>query len=417
MADVAQLRRHLSRQVDHWTRAAARLGRLDDIAGADAWKQIEQYMGVALRDHLRGVADRAMRRGDLLRAALRSAESERELKVIRRELISFRHHYLRAETTVDFFADAINTRTNPVQGALLRALDTLAYRSMAGVLDPLGYETPIALTYIDKGLGASILKAGLRLWDGGALSPAAAIKVVRHNLGRPTALVHEAGHQVAHITRWNDELARALANGLGSPQLGRAWAAWASEISADAVAFVHTGYGAVLALHDVLAGEPDFVFQLLGGDPHPMSYLRIELGIAMCRLAWGAGPWDGLSQDWREAYPIEQAPSEVRALVTASLPVLADVARLTLAAPTHAFRGRALVDIVSPDRVSPRALTDLERKLGPALYTSPHWIWTECLRLLALSALADDGDSNATEKTRPTALDWMLRLGGVQQAA
>jgi hypothetical protein len=136
----------------------------------------------------------------------------------------------------------------------------------------------------------------------------------------------------------------------------------------------------------------------------------------MCRLAWGAGPWDGLSQDWREAYPIEQAPSDVRALVTASLPILADVARLTLATPTHGFRGRALVDIVSPDRVSPRALADLERKLGPALYTSPHWIWTECLRLLALTALADDGDT-ATATPRPTALDWMLRLGGVQQAA
>ena len=416
MADVVQLRRHLARQVNHWTRAAGRLAQLDDIANAAAWKEMEQYLGVALRGHLRGVAERTMRRGELLRAALLAAESERDLAAVRRDLIAFRRHYLRAETTVDFFADAINTRTNPVQGALLRALDTLAHRSMAGILEPLGYETPVALTYIDKGLGASILKAGLRLWDGGALNPAAAIKVVRHNLGRPTALVHEAGHQVAHIAGWNDELARALAEGLGAAPLGRVWAAWASEISADAVAFVHTGYGAVLALHDVLAGEAEFVFQLVGGDPHPLSYLRIELGVAMCRLAWGNGPWDELSQDWRKAYPLDAAPADARALITASLPILPAVARLTLATPTRGFRGRSLVDIVSPDRVSPRALAELERKLGPALYISSHWIWTEALRLLALTALAD-GDDLPDGRSRPPAQDWMLRLGGVQQAA
>mgnify|MGYP006993421107 CR=1 FL=1 len=37
---------------------------------------------------------------------------------------------------------------------------------MAQLLDQLGKSTPVVLTYIDKGLGASILKAGLRLWDG-----------------------------------------------------------------------------------------------------------------------------------------------------------------------------------------------------------------------------------------------------------
>jgi hypothetical protein len=132
--------------------ARGAVARLDDIASAEAWKQMEQYLGVALRGHLRGVAERAMRRGELLRAALLAAESERELVAVRRELIAFRRHYLRAETTVDFFADAINTRTNPMQGALLRALDTLAHRSMAGILEPLGYEPPVALTYIDKGL-------------------------------------------------------------------------------------------------------------------------------------------------------------------------------------------------------------------------------------------------------------------------
>jgi hypothetical protein len=411
-------RHHLARQVEHWTSAAVRLARLEDFAGADAWGHLEQYLGVSLRAYLRGVVERTARRGEFLRAALDSANTAADLASVNRQLVTFRRHYLRAETTIDFYADAINTRTNPVQGALLRACDTLAHRSMAAILDPLGFETPIALTYVDKGLGASILKAGLRLWDGGAVSPTAAIKIVRHNLFRPTALVHEAGHQVAHITGFNDELARTIHDGLGSPApLARVWAGWASEIAADAVAFVHTGYGSVLALHDVLAGEPGFVFQVMEGDPHPMSFLRVELGIEMCRLAWGEGPWDELCATWRETYPVARAGAHERALAAASAGVTAAVARLTLATPARAFGGRSLINLVSPARVSPRALEELELRLGPALFTSPHWIWTECLRLLAIAALRSSDDRRGAAPAGVPPEAWMLRLGGVQQAA
>lgn len=416
MPDPGRLRPHLARQVDHWTSAATRLSRLEDLAGADAWGRLEQYLGLALRDHLRGVVERTVKRGTLLRDALQAAETPRELAAVHRQLLGFRQQYLRAETTIDFYADAINTRTNPVQGAWLRACDTLAYRSMAAILDQLGHETPVVLTYVDKGLGASILKAGLRLWDGGALSCAAAIKIVRHNLARPTSLVHEAGHQVAHIAGWNDELANALEQGVRtSPALGRVWGSWASEIAADAVAFVHTGYGSVLALHDVLAGDPGFVFQLIPGDPHPMSFLRVELAVELCRLSWGAGPWDDLSAAWREAYPASRAGSEARTLVAASLPVLRTIAGLTIATRMRAFHDRSLADIVAPDRVSPDALGRLEQRLGPALFTSSHWIWTECLRLLALTALGDVANGGA--RSRPAADDWMLRLGGYERAA
>ena len=48
--------------------------------------------------------------------------------------------------------------------------DVLARLSMERVLVPLKREVPPVLTYVDKGLGASILRAGLRLWDGGSLS-------------------------------------------------------------------------------------------------------------------------------------------------------------------------------------------------------------------------------------------------------
>ena len=180
---------------------------------------------------------------------------------------------------------------------------------MSQLLDQLGHTTPVVLTYVDKGLGASILKAGLRLWDGGAENPAAAIKIVRHNLLRPTALIHECGHQVAHIVGWNRELAETLDDGLNDAPDGvaDAWSSWASEIAADAFAFVHTGYASVAALHDVLAGEGTFVFQHTPGDPHPICYLRVLLGVETCRYFYGAGPWDALAASWTATYPIRAA--------------------------------------------------------------------------------------------------------------
>ena len=171
-------------------------------------------MALSLRRHLQGVIDRVRGAADVLVTLNRAAQTPSELVELRRRLLAFRRQFLRAETTLDYFADAIATRTNAGPAALLRACDSLAYRSMAQILDQIGKPTPVVLTYLDKGLGASILKAGLRLWDAGDLSPVAAVKITRHNLLRPTAVIHEAGHQVAHIAGWNQELAAALSQGL-----------------------------------------------------------------------------------------------------------------------------------------------------------------------------------------------------------
>ena len=198
---------------------------------------------------------------------------------------------------------------------------------MAQILDQIGKPTPVVLTYIDKGLGASILKAGLRLWDAGAASPVAAVKITRHNLLRPTAVIHEAGHQVAHIAGWNQELSAALSQGLAgsSGELGRRLVGWASEIAADAVAFVHTGFASVAALHDVLAGETSSVFRHTPGDPHPICYLRVLLGVEMCRLLLRRRPVGrprpivddaACAAAWR--------PADTRRLLDDSIPALDD---------------------------------------------------------------------------------------------
>jgi hypothetical protein len=415
---VPAIRAQVERQVAHWSLAASRLA-LDDLAAPEAWARLEQYLGVSLRRHLQGVIDRVRNGAEVLSAMNRSAQTPSELVELHRRLLAFRRQFLRAETTLDYFADAIATRTNVQSAALLRACDSLAYRSMAQILDQLGKPTPVVLTYFDKGLGASILKAGLRLWDGGAVSPVAAVKITRHNLLRPTAVIHEAGHQVAHITGWNEELSAAISQGLAeqSSELAGIWSSWASEIAADAVAFVHTGFASVAALHDVVAGEISSVFRHTPGDPHPICYLRVLLGVEMCRYFYGAGAWDDLARAWMALHSPRRAPQSTRRLLDDSTAALKSVVRITLDTPMRAFGGVALRALVRPERVSPDALAEMTVTIGPALFTSTHWLWTESLRILALTGLqlaTRPRDLNEILKLQEQS---MLRLGGVVQAA
>jgi len=418
--ELTIVRAQIARQVAHWTKAADQLRNLDDLASPGAWNALERYLGVAIRSRLTQSVERLRRQGAALRARLDAAESQIELRSVRQQQLAFRSGYLRTETVLDFYADAVNTRTSPKVAATLRACDSLALRSMSQLLDPLGKSVPAILTYIDKGLGASILKTGLRLWDGRTESPAAVIKIVRHALVKaPTSLIHETGHQVAHITGWNEELAAALERGLADSPGGIAalWSAWASEVAADCFAFVNTGYAAVAGLHDVLAGDDATVFRHVEGDPHPIGYIRILLGVEMCRRHYGEGPWDELAQAWVLQYPLEGAKGEVANLMRLSLPLLPRVVEIALASPMEAFGGRTLAEIVNPERVSPATLDKLEQRLGEALYTSSHWVWTEALRLVAITGLRIATAQERKEEIPKHREDWMLRLGGVLQAA
>jgi hypothetical protein len=408
----------VARQVAHWRAATAGLQDLDNFAASAAWRTLERYLDVALRRHLGEAVDRLAREADALAAELRAAFSMQQLEQVRLRVIDFRRRYLQVETALEFYGDAVNSRTTPRLAGLLTACDTLAVLSMRVVLEPLGRAVPPILTYVDKGLGASILRAGLRLWDGGSVSPAAVLKITRQNLRRPTALIHESGHQVAHLAGWNEELAALLRRELSpvSTDLADTWAGWSSEIAADTHAFVHTGYGSVAALHDVVAGGST-VFRLTPGDPHPLAYLRVLLAVQMCVRFFGAGPWDDLGRAWVVAQPVATAPSDARELIERSLPLLPRIAELCLLAPMRGLGGKPITALVDPLRVRPDALARLAQEAGGSLMTSSDWVRREGLRLLALTSFR-----SATEPDRSTEIaaqyeDWMLRLGTPMAAA
>src|SRR5262249_27928389 len=76
-----------------------------------------------------------------------------------------------------------------------------------------------------------------------------------------------------------------------------------------------------------------------------------------------------------------------------------------------------LAALIDPTRVKPEALLAMEQQLGVALYTSMHWIWTEALRLLALTGfrIATMPEKKVDPLAQPE--EWLLRLGGALPAA
>lgn len=409
--------KEFARELEHWKTAVNRLTDLDAVAPPQAWQTLEHYLGVALRQSLTSIVERVRRMTQEFDAMIRARSADTTIERLQSRLVELRQAYLRAETAVDFYTDAIVVRSIPRVAALLRACDHIATRSMAEALTPMGREVPSAMTYIDRGLGASVLKAGLRLWDGTSENVVATIKVTRHNLFRPHALLHEAGHQVAHMLGWNTELAAALATGLGSPDLGSLWAGFASEVSSDGFAHVHTGFGAATALHDVLDGADQTVFQYLPGDPHPISFLRVLMVLQMCRRSFGGGPWDSLAHMWNAKHRLDQSPSDIRPLLAASVRVMPQIVDIVLYTPYRAFGGIAVAQLINPMRVSPAALIHFEQAAGESAFTSPYWAWNEAIRLLALNGYRAGLGPTELQKALVQQEKWMLRLGAVKSAA
>lgn len=402
--------RQTEAEVAHWRLAVEALADLDVVAAPEAWGALEDYLQRSVRDRLCGVVAALTAEGQALQRMLNSG---RDLADVRRGLLRLRGRYLQVETVLDFYGDAINSRTNPQLRALLRGYDTLAGDSMAAILTRVGIDPPLALVYLDRGLGAAILRAGIRLWDQGHPSPAAAIKLTRHNLSYPTALFHETGHQVGHLTGWNAELASALSERLTrhSRELADAWQGWASEIAADVHAFAQAGWAPVAGLVNVVDGPTSAVYRIRFGNPHPFPFIRVMFNVALCRSWYGAGPWNDVAAAWAHRHPPESVMGDVGALTRASLAALDEVVDVCTRQPMTAFGGVPLCALLDPRRVSPAALESLARQAGPSLLTSSYLRRREPLRILAFLATRAVVDPARAAEHRARLLSWVSALG------
>lgn len=402
---TAQLRS----EVAHWRIAIDGLARPDTVAAPAAWEALESYLQHRVRTRLgelvRSLQAEAAGVAGMLNAGRHPAE-------VRTALLALRQRYLRAETLVDFYGDAVNTRTNPELAELLRGYDVIAADSMASVLAQLGIESPPALVYVDKGLGAAILRAGIRLWDHAHPSPAAAIKLTRHNLSFPTALLHETGHQVCALAGFNEELNAALHTTLAphSAELAEMWSEWAGEIAGDVHAFLHAGWAPVMALANVVDGSTGQVFHIRPGDPHPFPWIRVMFNVALCRRWFGNGPWDDLAVAWLRRHHLADAGLAGR-LAAESVRHLDRIVDLCTRHPMSSFGGRAFAQLVDPRRVSPQSLRALEQQAGGTLLTSTYLRRREPVRILALLATRVASDPDRGETARRDLVEWVRAIG------
>jgi hypothetical protein len=397
----------LERQVAHWLAAARTFRDAEEFASLEAWRSVEREIGAPLRQQLNTTVEELIAFGDATSKLV--ASIKRDPTAIGRAAAAvqrFRRYYIQVDTTLDFLGDAVNSRTSPQLRAVLSTLDRLAVASMAPVLQRANKPVPRVLVYQDKGTGASILRAGVRLWAPGTVMPVAAIKIVRHNLYRPTSMFHETGHQVTSLTGWLPSVRAAIASALGDDAALKAmWTPWASEIAADVFAFLHTGYASVAALYDVV-GDAQTILHWPLGDPHPIGFLRTALGCAFARQCFGpTGPWVSLQRAMQAQFPVTAAEATLQPLLIRSMAAMPQIAAACLSAPVPALRDRPMTDVLDPARVSPAALAELERAGGGALWTSDHWRSSEGIRIVALAGLR--------EAERPeTATQWIDRARG-----
>ena len=399
----------LRRQLMHWLAAARSFRRADKFASREAWSSVETQIGVPLRRELHRVVEELIELGEATAELIARARNRAELVPdADRAIQRFRMRYSQVETTLDFIGDAVNSRTSPPLRSALGTLDRLAFKSMKPVLDRAGIECPPVLVYLDKGLGASIIRAGVRLWTPGSVSPVAAIKIVRHNLFRPTSLFHESGHQVAHLTQWVPSMQRAIVGVLsGDRELQQLWSGWASEVAADVYAFNHTGYASVAALYDVV-GDSRSIQRWTLGAPHPIGWLRVLLGCAFSRVAFGdAGPWNDLEASMLARFPAGRAEQTLVPLLRRSRAAMPAIAEACLNAPLPLAENKPLHTIIDPVRVSPAALADLESLAGPQLWLSPAWREAEGIRIVALTGLREAEDPGQATHWIEKSRNWM----------
>jgi hypothetical protein len=258
---------------------------------------------------------------------------------------------------------------------------------MGVILLQLGRDVPRIITTWNAGEGASVLRNGTPLAHGVGAN-VGVLRIVRHAQNRfASSAFHECGHIVSHSLNWTRELAtRFQSEPEFPPMVGKLLALWSPEIASDCFGFCCAGFGSIAGLHDVIDGDDASAFSFYGDDVHPISDLRLRIGVALCETSFGAqGPWRELLSDWEQNHPIAAATADVRDIIEQFKPLLPRVADMLLNGRFAAFNGRNITSLVDPERVSPWALQQLAAEIRKRA-SGGFWWWSECVRIAALAA-------------------------------
>lgn len=323
---------------------AARIDALDglrDVLGLPVSGDLAPSQWRAVTEPLR-VVSRALR--DRLERARRLPERDRTDALGELELA-----LAEAFATFDTFADVLSQRAAPGLGPLLAGCDVLArdglWRDDSRLV---GLGAPIV--YCDRGLGASILRQGVRT-RGGVRCPIPLVQIPYARLVDKlalTSILHEVGHQALAALGVLPELARVIASA-GPPAIRSQLARWSSEIGADLWAFAATGSAHALAARELFA-LPSAIVLGDGAGVHPPPFVRVLLAFAWCEATWPSPRWRALAARWSAGYPA--APPSL-APVIAAVPA---IAAATLGTPLAALGRRPLTALFDLAALAPASL-------------------------------------------------------------
>jgi hypothetical protein len=226
------------------------------------------------------------------------------------------------------------------------------------------YEAPPVICYLDRGHGAAIRRARTRL-PGGEENPVAIVRVPRERMvgsGIASSLVHEVGHQGAHLLNLIGSL-RPVLQGMqrnaGPQRLAwRYWEKWISEIVADFWAVAKLGVVATVGLMGVVSLPRVFVFRTEKDDPHPTPWVRLKLSCAMGQALYPHPQWAQLERTWASYYPVAGRDPQTRRFIDLMEQTMPGFVALLVNHRPAALRARSLREaLASADRGPARLLS------------------------------------------------------------
>ncbi len=199
-------------------------------------------------------------------------------------IVQFRDSYMRGRDAGRFYGDAINSRTGPELGAKLKAFDYVAGLSMQRMLRPLGQRTPPVLTYLDKGLGASIQGRPAPLgWRHDEPGRRRQGDVPQPGSARPPSSMNRpSGRGDPRLERGADALLRDPLASEGA-EVARIWASGRRKSPRTPTASPMSASRRFRCALGRRGRQPPQVFAFNPGGVHPISYLRV-----LARLRHGA---------------------------------------------------------------------------------------------------------------------------------
>jgi len=289
---------------------------------------------------------------------LKSAEGRQARDATaQRRLTLLRLRFQAALTQFDLFSDVLTQRSEHEFGVWLAGLDMLAADALKVAGDYC--DLPVAVCYLDRGIGAAIRRARTRL-PGGRENPVAIIRIPRERMigaGIASSLVHEVGHQGAalldFVASLRNELQGKARSGDPAWQL---WQRWISEIIADFWSVAQVGVGSTLGLMGVVSLPRAFVFRVSEEGPHPAPWIRVMLSAEIGQALYPDPQWRRLKEVWGRLYPRRGLdPQKERLLQNLQATMPAFVELLVQHCP-EVLGGRSLLDIFpvssrQPDRL------------------------------------------------------------------